>query len=89
MRLSDGGRLYLEVSPQGGKWWRLQYRYAGKVKRLPLGVYPHVPLAGPKDGASGGLIEGAHEKRDKVQQWAGDLDELREGAAVIPLPQVG
>ena len=28
-KLFDGGGLYLEVSPNGGKWWRLQYRFAG------------------------------------------------------------
>jgi hypothetical protein len=39
-RLFDGGGLYLEVSPSGGKWWRLKYRFGGKEKRLSLGVYP-------------------------------------------------
>src|ERR1700691_5167799 len=43
-RLFDGGGLYLEVSPAGGKWWRLKYRIAGKEKRLSLGVYPDVSL---------------------------------------------
>ena len=43
-RLFDGGGLYLEVSPNGGKWWRLKYRYGGKEKRLSLGVYPDVTL---------------------------------------------
>lgn len=37
--------MYLEVSPAGGKYWRLKYRFAGKEKRLALGVYPDVPLA--------------------------------------------
>lgn len=39
-KLFDGGGLYLEVSPKGGRWWRLKYRYGGKEKRLALGVYP-------------------------------------------------
>lgn len=43
-RLFDGGGLYLEVSPAGGKWWRLKYRFGGKEKRLSLGVYPDVGL---------------------------------------------
>ncbi len=43
-RLFDGGGLYLEVSPKGGKWWRLKYRFGGKEKRLSLGVYPEVTL---------------------------------------------
>lgn len=44
VRLFDGGGLYLEIAPKGGKWWRLKYRFAGKEKRLSLGVYPHVAL---------------------------------------------
>ncbi len=48
-RLFDGGGLYLEVSPKGGKWWRLKYRYAGKEKRISLGVYPGVTLKEARD----------------------------------------
>jgi integrase len=44
-RLFDGGGLYLELAPTGGKWWRLKYRFAGKEKLLSLGVYPEVSLA--------------------------------------------
>lgn len=43
-KLFDGGGLYLEISPAGGRWWRLKYRFDGKEKRLALGVYPEVPL---------------------------------------------
>jgi integrase len=45
VRMFDGGGLYLEVAPAGGKWWRLKYRFGGKEKRLSLGVYPDVGLA--------------------------------------------
>ena len=45
MRLADERGLYLELMPNGGKYWRLKYRYAGKEKRLALGVYPQVSLA--------------------------------------------
>ena len=44
-RLFDGGGLYLEVSPAGGKWWRFKYRHGGREKRLSLGTYPDVRLA--------------------------------------------
>jgi hypothetical protein len=44
-RLYDAGGLYPEIAPSGGKWWRLKYSYAGKEKRLSLGVYPAVGLA--------------------------------------------
>ena len=44
VRMFDRDGLYLEISPRGGKWWRLKYRYAGKEKRVSLGVYPEVNL---------------------------------------------
>lgn len=44
-RLSDAGGLYLEVTPQGGRYWRWKYRHGGKEKRLALGVYPAVSLS--------------------------------------------
>ena len=44
-RYPDGQGLYLEVLPNGGKYWRLKYRSAGKEKRLALGVFPAVSLA--------------------------------------------
>lgn len=44
LKLFDGGGLYLEVAPSGGKWWRLKYRFEGKEKRISLGVYPTVSL---------------------------------------------
>ena len=43
-KMFDGRGLYLEVSPRGGKWWRLKYRFEGKDKRISLGVYPDVSL---------------------------------------------
>ena len=43
-KLYDERGLYLEISPNGGKWWRFKYRYIGKEKRLSLGVYPDVTL---------------------------------------------
>jgi hypothetical protein len=49
IRLFDGGGLYLEISPSGGKLWRLKYRFAGKEKRLALGIYPDVSLAGARE----------------------------------------
>jgi len=48
-KIFDGQGLYLELSPKGGKWWRLKYRYGGKEKRLSLGVYPEVTLGEARD----------------------------------------
>src|SRR4029077_2869414 len=38
-----------EISPTGGKWWRLKYRFDGREKRLSLGVYPDVSLKDARD----------------------------------------
>lgn len=44
-KLFDAGGLFLLVSPSGGKWWRLKYRFADREKLLSLGTYPEVKLA--------------------------------------------
>ncbi|MBE0619663.1 MAG: integrase arm-type DNA-binding domain-containing protein [Burkholderiales bacterium] len=59
-RLFDGGGLYLEVSPAGGKLWRLKYRFHGKEKRLALGAYPATSLAS------------ARQKRDEARTLLAD-----------------
>jgi integrase len=44
-KLSDGGGMYLLVKPDGGRYWRLDYRFAGKRLTLSIGVYPTVTLS--------------------------------------------
>lgn len=43
-KYADGGGMYLLVKPSG-KYWRMDYRFAGKRKTLALGIYPDVSLA--------------------------------------------
>ena len=40
---SDGGGMYLHIK-ETGKYWRMNYRFAGKQKTLALGVYPAITL---------------------------------------------
>lgn len=62
-KLSDGGGLYLLVRPNGARYWRMDYRWAGKRGTLAFGVYPTVSLAD------------AHEKREKAKkQIAAGID---------------
>lgn len=42
---ADGGGLFVEVAPNGGKTWRLRYRLAGKQEKATLGDYPAYSLA--------------------------------------------
>jgi integrase len=44
VKLFDGSGLFLLLTPEGGRRWRLKYRFDGKEKLLALGVYPEVPL---------------------------------------------
>lgn len=48
-KLSDSGGMYLEIMPNGSKYWRLKYRWLGKEKRLALGVFPLITLAEARD----------------------------------------
>ncbi|MCM1128427.1 MAG: integrase arm-type DNA-binding domain-containing protein [Oxalobacter formigenes] len=43
-KLADGGGLYLLVNPDGGKYWRMKYRFGGKEKTLAFGKYPDISL---------------------------------------------
>jgi integrase len=44
-KLYDTDGLFLQVTPKGGKWWRLKYRFDGKEKLLSLGTYPDISLS--------------------------------------------
>jgi len=43
-KVTDGHGLYIEVMPNGAKYWRMNYRFNDKQKRLAFGVYPRVTL---------------------------------------------
>ncbi len=42
--LVDGGGLFLLVKPDGGRFWRWNYRFGGLQKTMAFGLYPDVPL---------------------------------------------
>lgn len=48
--LGDGEGMYLEVMPNGQRFWRMAYRQPnGKKNRLTFGKYPEVSLAEARD----------------------------------------
>lgn len=75
-KMFDGGGLYLEIAPSGGKLWRMKYRFGGKEKLLSFGPYPLLSL---KD---------AREKRDAAKkllldhQDPGEVKRAQKLAAV-------
>ena len=44
-KLADGGGLSVRVTPNGGKQWRLAYRFGDKQKEMPLGSFPATSLS--------------------------------------------
>jgi integrase len=94
-KLADGDGLHLEVSPSGGKLWRLRYRFGGKEKMLALGKYPDVrgPEARKRAGeARQALQEGrdpSAEKKAKKERDRIAGDTSFEGVARIWLAKVG
>ena len=48
-KLSDGGGLFVEVSPAGQKTWRYQYRFGGSRRDVKVGRYPEVGVADARE----------------------------------------
>jgi integrase len=78
-KLMDGRGLYLIVTPQGAKHWRLKYSFAGKERLLALGEYPAVGLAEARrrrdtarDEVSRGIdpVQSKRERRAEAQRNA-------------------
>jgi integrase len=59
-KLTDGKGLFIQVMPNGGKWWRFKYRFEGKEKMLSFGTYPEVSLTK------------ARERRDDARRMVAD-----------------
>jgi integrase len=71
-KLADGGGLYVEVMPTGGKLWRMKYRQPdGKENRLSFGNYPEVSLVdarAKRDSARQLLAEGQDPGRVRAER---------------------
>ncbi|WP_369064245.1 tyrosine-type recombinase/integrase [Enterobacter sp. MALB-1] len=76
-KLADGGGLYLLVNPNGSRYWRMKYRYAGKEKLLSIGVYPDVSLAEARDKRNEAKrLLAAGEDPSEVKQAAKEAKSL-------------
>jgi integrase len=86
LRLFDERGLYLEVSPNGGKWWRLKYRFDGKEKRISLGVYPDVGLRAARDrrdAARALLADGVDPSQARKYQKAAPADRAADSFEIV------
>ena len=86
VRLFDERGLYLEVSPTGGKWWRVKYRLDGKEKRLSLGIYPDVGLKDARDRRDAArklLADGIDPSENRKAQKSARADRAANSFEVV------
>jgi integrase len=69
---ADGGGLFILVQPDGKRFWRFSYRFAGKQKTMAMGVYPITGLAAARKARDAareqlaqGIDPGEVRKREK------------------------
>ena len=85
-KLYDSGGLYLEVSPKGGKWWRLKFRFDGKEKRLSLGVYSDISLKDARDRRDEArklLAHGVDPSENRKAEKAGKIERTTNSFEVV------
>lgn len=70
-KMTDGQGMYLEIKPNGSKYWRMAYRMHGKQKLLALGVYPEISLKDAREKRSEArklIAEGVDPSRNKKDE---------------------
>ena len=78
-KLFDGQGLFLLIHPNGSKYWRCNYRFAGKSKTEAFGVYPLITLAQARDKrhelrkAVAEGIDPAAERQEKKLEASGHM----------------
>jgi integrase len=87
-RISDGGGLYMQITPDGKKSWRYQYTRPGIEGRntLSLGDYPAVTVAGARkarDEAKALLGEGIDPGEHRKATKAAGQDAAANSFAVL------
>lgn len=73
-RKADEKGVYLDVRPNGSKYFRLKYRFGGKEKLLALGVYPETSLAqarAKRDEARKQLAQGVESQSNEGRTSGG------------------
>lgn len=74
-QLSDGDGMSLLIHPNGSKYWRLRFRFAGKQHLMALGVYPEISLSD------------ARQKRDEARKLVAAGIDPREHKKAIKAEQ--
>lgn len=90
-KMPDEKGMYLFVHPNGGKYFRLDYRFEGKRKTLALGVYPGTSLKQARDKRdtakkqiNDGIDPGYTRKQEKSEK-AATIDRKKRLDAGLPI----
>jgi integrase len=73
-KYSDGGNLYLIVSPTGSRKWVLRYTWRGRGKEMGLGSAKNVPLADARERAATAMRQ--------VAQGLNPIDERKRNNGI-------
>lgn len=85
-KLADEKGLFLLISPNGSKYWRLKFRIDGKEKLLSFGVYPDTGLKetrAKRDEARKLLAAGIDPSENKKAQKSAKVDRSANSFEVI------
>ncbi|MBL8525109.1 MAG: tyrosine-type recombinase/integrase [Betaproteobacteria bacterium] len=85
-KLADERGMFLLVSPNGSKWWRLKYRLLGKEKLFSLGVYPDIGLKDARkrrDDARALIANGIDPAVNRQVQKAATLERAENSLEVV------
>ncbi|MEF3076411.1 integrase arm-type DNA-binding domain-containing protein [Methylobacter sp. Wu1] len=90
-KMPDEKGMYLFIHPNGGKYFRLDYRFDGKRKTLALGVYPEISLKQARDKRdeakkqiTDGIDPGEIRKQGKAEKAAA-IDRQNRLDAGLPV----
>lgn len=83
---ADSGGLFLYITPNGSRLWRMKYRVEGKEKLLSFGDYPTVSLAtarGRRDEAKALLVQGIDPSEQKKETKRADDQAAKSPFRVV------
>ena len=79
IKISDGGGMYLQVQPNGSKYWRMNCRINGKQITLSFGLWPDVSLAEARvkqEESKKKIVKGINPIEEKREQSRLQLEEM-------------
>ena len=74
IKISDGGGMYLQIQPNGSKYWRMNCRINGKQITLSFGLWPDISLAEAR--------KKQEESKEKIGKGINPIEEKREQSRI-------